>query len=302
MRIARLYTFELEFIERAELPKWKGNMIRGAIGLHLRSKSCLTDGDCLKCSLLFKCPYGYLFEAKSKGIVLRKLEGYAKPYTIKPPLTEKTEFEEGDDLNFSVVLFGDAVRFERFLLASVAEMARRGLGRRGSVGKLKLKNAYVENPFAREKSILYDGREVYDPKTWITTRDISGSIGRTFLLRFLTPFRLLKEGKLLRDFDFSELAPFILRKYSAIMQQYVGSVDVDARRALVNSTGVKLLGERMSEVNFKYKGEDQEFLIGELVYSGRLLADVRKPLAFCQLSHIGKRSSFGFGWYELLSI
>jgi len=29
LRIARLYTFEMEFLERAKLPRWKGNMIRG---------------------------------------------------------------------------------------------------------------------------------------------------------------------------------------------------------------------------------------------------------------------------------
>lgn len=301
MRVARLYTFELEFAERAQLPRWKGTIIRGALGLHLKSKFCLTDGDCLSCALLLKCPYGYLFEAKSKGLALRKLEGYTKPYTIKPPLMEETNFEEGDELTFSVVLFGDAAKFERQLLASVAEIARRGLGRRGALGRMRLREAYVENPFTKERSLLYDGREVYEPRTWVSTRDIAGSIGRTFMLKFLTPFRIIKDGELMRSFEFKHLAPFLLRKYSAIMQQYVGAIDVDVRRALVSSERIKLLGERLREVKFKYKKEIQIFLIGEIAYSGRLPADLRKPLAFCQLSHVGKRSSFGYGWYELIS-
>ena len=301
MRIAKLYTFEMEFIDRAKLPRWKGNIIRGAIGRHLMEKFCVYNGDCSRCNYLLRCPYGYLYETKSKGIVLRNIEGFTKPYVIKPPVTEETDFSEGDELRFSIVLFGDSTKFERHILSAVIEMGRKGLGRREKIGKLELKRAYVENPFTREKSILYDG-DLYESRTWINTRDISGKVGSTFMLKFLTPFRLLKEKELLRDLNFHQIFPFMLRKYSSIMQQYVGSVDVNIKRALEESLKVKLIGNRIKEVNFKYKKEDQTFLIGDIVYSGRISVHVRKPLLFCQLSHIGKRSSFGHGWYELISV
>lgn len=113
---------------------------------------------------------------------------------------------------------------------------------------------------------------------------------------------MIKGGELLGDLRFESVFPFMLRKYSAVMQQYVGGMDVDVRKAIQESLKVRLLGNRLSEVNFKYKGEDQTFLLGELLYSGRLSLNARKPLLFCQLSHIGKRSSFGFGWYEVLSV
>lgn len=78
--------------------------------------------------MLFRCPYGYLFEAKSKGMVLRKLKGFTKPYVIKPPLSQETEFSEGDAFGFSIVLFGDAAKFERHLLAAVLDMGSKGIG------------------------------------------------------------------------------------------------------------------------------------------------------------------------------
>ncbi|MGC8933337.1 MAG: CRISPR system precrRNA processing endoribonuclease RAMP protein Cas6 [Candidatus Methanodesulfokora sp.] len=301
LRIAKLYTFEMEFAERAKLPRWKGNIIRGAIGRHLIEKFCLYNRDCSSCSLLFRCPYGYLYEVKSKGIVLRNIEGFTKPYVIKPPVTEETDFSEGDSFTFSIVLFGDSTRFEKQVLSAVIEMGRKGIGTREKRGRLELKRAYVENPFRREKSILYEG-DLYETKTWINTRDISKRIGSTFMLRFLTPFRLVKDRELLKDLEFHQVFPFMLRKYSSIMQQYVGSIDVDARRAVEESIRVKLIGSRIKELNFKYKGEDQTFLIGDLIYSGNASAHLRKPLLFCQLSHIGKRSSFGHGWYELISV
>lgn len=302
MRIARLYTFEMEFLERAKLPRWKGNLIRGAIGMHLMRKSCLADGNCGRCELLFRCPYGYLFETPSKGMFLRRLRGFTKPYVIKPPASEETEFSEGDPLIFSIVLFGDSARFERQLLSAVIDAGRGGIGTREGRGRLELRRAWVENPFSREKGIIYENSTFYESRIWIGTRDISARIGGTFMLRFITPFRLVRRGELLRELEFSDIFPFMLRKYSAVMQQYAGSIEVDVRRALQDSLVVRLLARRLREVSFRYKGEDQVFLTGELIYSGRTSLHVRRPLLLCQLSHIGKRSSFGFGWYELISV
>ncbi len=301
MRIAKLYTFEMEFKGRAKLPRWKGNLIRGAIGLHLMRKFCLSDGNCSNCSLIFRCPYGYLYETPSKGLVLRKISGFTKPYVMKPPPDERTDFSEGEEFKFSIVLFGDSVKFERHILSAVVEMGRRGLGTKERRGKLELRRAYVENPFLRERGILYE-RDLYSSDIWISTKDISKRIGSTFMLKFITPFRLIKNGDLVRDMEFEKVFPFMLRKYSAMMQQYVGSLDIDVRRALEESLKVKLRGERLREISFRYKDEDQVFLSGELVYSGRVSLHARRPLLFCQLSHIGKRSSFGFGWYEVISV
>jgi hypothetical protein len=302
LRIAKLYTFEMEFLEGARLPRWKGNIIRGAIGMHLIRKFCISDGNCLNCNLIFRCPYGYLYRTPSKGLILRKVSGFTKPYVIKPPAAEKMDFSEGEKMGFSVVLFGDSTRFEKQLLSAVVEMGRRGLGIREKRGRLELKRACVENPFLKKRSILYENGDIYESDTWISTKDISRRMGNTFMLRFVTPFRLVRDGDLVRNLDFCDIFPFMLRKYSAIMQQYVGMLDVDVRRALEESLKVKLRGERIREVKFKYKNEDQIFLSGDLIYSGRISLHIRKPLLFCQLSNIGKRSSFGFGWYEVLSV
>jgi hypothetical protein len=302
LRIAKLYTFEMQFLERTRLPRWKGNIIRGAIGMHLMRKFCISDGNCPNCNLIFRCPYGYLYRTPSKGLILRKVSGFTKPYVIKPPATEKTDFSEGEKMEFSLVLFGDSTRFEKQLLSAVVEMGRKGLGTKEKMGRLELKRACVENPFLKKRSILYENGDLYESDTWINTRDLSRRMGNTFMLRFITPFRLVKDGDLVKNMDFYNIFPFMLRKYSAIMQQYVGMLDVDVRRALEESLKVKLRGERIREVKFKYKNEDQIFLSGDLVYSGRISLHIRRPLLFCQLSHIGKRSSFGFGWYEVLSI
>ena len=126
MRTARFYTFKLRFLQPTKLPKWKGAMLRGSISFWLKRLFCITRGTCDDCSLIFKCPFGYLFRARSKGIVLSKLKGYAKPYVLKPPLSEKQKYDAGDGLTFSFVLFGDAVQFEGELIKAVLTLCDAG--------------------------------------------------------------------------------------------------------------------------------------------------------------------------------
>lgn len=157
MKIARYYTFELEFLKPAKLPNWKGNLIRGALGNHLRKLFCMDGtGDCHKCSLLFRCPYGYLLRTATKGIVLRKIKHYTKPYVIKPPLESKTTYEPGETIKFSLVLFGDAAEFESHVISAVNAMCRFGLGTRDCRGQLRLKRAFIENPLKNEKEFLLE--------------------------------------------------------------------------------------------------------------------------------------------------
>ncbi len=303
MRICRFYKFEIEFEERATLPPWKGNLIRGVIGLHLKRKFCLReDGKCDLCSMIFRCPYGYLYKTPSKGLVLKKISGFTKPYVIKPPLTSEMDFSEGDSLTFSLVLFGDAVSFENPLFMAVKDMCRHGLGVKGKKGRLVLRRVAVENPFRREREIFYENGKMYKTRSWISERDLSIRIGRMFMLRFLTPFRLIREGRLLRDPSFRDLMSFMSRKLSAIYHQYLmKEPGFNAEEVLKSAERIKIIESSLREVRFRYKGEEQVFLLGDMVCSGAPTSWIRKSLAFCQLSHVGKRSSFGFGWYKVVS-
>ncbi len=300
MKIAKMYKFRLRFKGDAILPKWKGNMLRGAIGFHLRRIYCANNGACSKCNLIFKCPFGYLFRASSKGIVLRKIEGYPKPHVLKPPIEEKERYSKDDILEFSIVLFGDSAQFESDLIRAISELCKTGIGVRNKRSSLRIEDIIVENKFNGRKEVLFDGDAFYDTKTWIRDSHLEISVPRIFRLKFLTPFRILKENALLSQPEFADIFTFMLRKYSAIRYQYIrDELDINREKILERAKRIRFKSSKLKRVKFIYRKRPEEFLSGDLTYFGRTNREIRKVLAFCQLSHIGKRASFGHGWYEI---
>ena len=301
MKIARVYTFELEFLRPAKLPKWKGNLIRGALGFHLKRMYCMSgSNDCHSCHLLFKCPYGYLFRTTTKGIVLRKSRHYTKPYVIKPPLESKTAYRRGDRLKFSIVLYGDAMDYGDHVFHAVNSMCRSGLGFRNCRGELRIRRVTVENPFRNERGVLFEDGEFFEPKVFVRDGDLRLKLGRMFKIRFLTPFRLIRNGALISEPSFVDLFTFMLRKYSAIRYQYLRrELDLSVEDALRDAESIATVATDLSVRTFVYKGEEETFLHGEMTYYGKPKARMRKVMAFCLLSHVGKRTSYGHGWFEI---
>jgi len=301
MRICRHYTFEFEFKNNARLPKWKGTLIRGSVGYHLRKLSCSNDNACNNCKHIFNCPYGYLFRTKSKGIVLRKIEGFTKPYVIKPPIDGKKNYNPDETFTFSIVLFGDAVKFENNLIEAIKELCKAGLGVRKFRSPLKLKRILIENPFTGRSEVLFENETFYDSNLFIRESNLNIELGELFLITFLTPFRLIKKGTVVTNPQFRDLIVSILRRYSAIRYQYLEKdLDMDVESVLRRSENVELVFSNLNERFFTYKREKMAFLYGELAFKGRLNSDLKKLLAFGTLVHIGKMASFGFGWFKVV--
>lgn len=305
--IARWITFEIEFLNKATLPKWKGRIIRGFLGMILKKTFCRIEGiECEDCVLNRRCPYGYLYRSTSNYMFLRKIKHITKPYSLKPPLDEREEYRRGDRISFSIVLFGRANDFLINILNAVQQGTFIGIGRKNLRGQYIVRRVYLENPLRNKKEILFEEGEIYKSKVEISFNDLNKRIRKEFTIKFLTPFRLIRENSLLTDFDFSDLFSFLIRKYSTTLRFHCGVEPKENFRKLKEiSKNIGVISRSFILKKFIYsrngKEVEEHYLLGEIKFYSpfRIPKEIRRILNFGMLSNVGKRTTFGHGWYVI---
>ncbi len=304
--VARYLRFRIEFLEDALLPAWKGNLLRGSIGSVLPRICGLERFDCSRCGLWTKCPYGYLFRARSKGIVLRKIMHISKPLVLKPPLTLRREFRRGDQLVFSTVLFGDSIVFEKDLIEAILRLGERGIGYRGGRGRFRVLEVTVLNPYRGVESILYRDDVLYDSNTYIYFGDIVGKAAEVaghdgFTIKFLTPYRIVSRGKTIPVLSLETLVKYASRRFTNIVAQYLYRVPkYDVYKVLGEAGRIRAVTVMYERRILRYRGKPEEYYIGEITFEGRMSRVLATILVFTELAHVGKRASYGHGWYKVL--
>ena len=305
--VARYLVFRIVFQEEAELPAWKGNILRGAIG-SLLAKACGFEKlNCQRCNLWSQCPYGYLYRARSKGIVLSKLSGISKPFVLKPPLVLDKVFRPGDELVFSIVLFGDAIRFEKDVILSILDLGRRGIGIKDRRGKFIVSEITTVNPYQGFESILYKNNVFYESRALIKYSDLVAKARELtryngFTIKFLTPFRLLSKNNIVLPVNLEVILKYALRRFTNIFAQYMYVLpEINVHELLNKASKLELSELELREKTIVYRGKPEEYYIGELSFTGEIDEEIALILIFTELAHIGKRASYGHGWIKLLA-
>jgi len=305
--IARWITFELEFLNNAVFPAWKGRVIRGAVGNILKKLFCdVRIQECENCPKNRLCPYGFLFRPSSQYLFLKNLKYFPKPFSLKPPLEKERVYKKGSTLKFSIVLFGQAISYIGVLISAIQSLCLIGIGKKEKRGKFRIRAVYLENPFRNKKEVLFENGTYYKTKTSITDSDIERKIRKDFKITFLTPFRLIRENSLVADPDFQDLFSFMSRKYSNILQAYCGLVvKEDFSKLKEFAQGIQKISSNLRKMLFIYtkngKKYQEYYLIGDIhFYSpSKLKKRIRRIINFGILSNIGKRTTFGHGWYRV---
>lgn len=109
LSIAR-YQFTFRATTQLRLPDFAGSALRGSFGHALRQLSCITgERTCENCPVAGSCPYAQVFEPVR---IARQAESFTTiqkipvPYIIEPPAWGEKFYEEGDELEFGMVLMG----------------------------------------------------------------------------------------------------------------------------------------------------------------------------------------------------
>jgi len=338
-----MYTFKayrLRFVVEAKTPvllnEHQGAAIRGAFYNALRSRFCLNPRakSCHNCPIIDQCPVAYL--VSTLDTESPRGRDIPRPYTIQPPLPGSGhrkiieggkvvyEYRPGEMINFGITFYDKALQLFPYLLLSVNEMGRRGLGRRYQAadgrwrqGRLELVTAWAENPLSgrRQEVLAVADRTVKVPEVPVTQQQVSAVPlpGSDIVIRFLTPTRLTYRfnGRKRRlrpaDFQFKVFFQRLADRLDNLGRYFSADMPAwgDFRALLRAAEAVTIVENRLRWADvWSFSSRQKDFSpIGGLLGEIHLRADDWSPfwpwLIWGQFTHVGKDAVKGNGMYEI---
>ena len=268
-------------LEDAKLPKYLGSTLRGILGQALYKTN--------------REVYKFLYK---NGKQCKDKQDIVKPYIIIPPVVCGTELfvKKGEELNFEILLLGDAIQYASALIAALQKAEQFGMGaQRYSFRLFRIINILEQRVLWQTK--MYSMAEINAKKlSCLKLETVTGVV-----VKLQTPLRIRRGGKLLMHISFETLIRNITKRIVMIVERYGGWVDYDeVKNIQMLAAEVQTVREDLElEVLERYSNRlhgkmDFSGLIGELEYAGELTPFV-PWLATAEVLHIGRNTTFGMG-------
>jgi hypothetical protein len=243
-------------------------------------------------------------------------------YTLVPPASEPAGgIKPGERFEFGITLVGDALKFLPYFVLAIPEMGRGGVG--AGRGKFDLKSVWAENPLTREREcLLAEGANlVHTPTLTMTHEQILNSKFKILnsnlqpprlasnlqiAIDFLTPLRLIEEGKLAQAPGFDVLFARLLKRLDDLAEQHCGGngrprEEIDALENLAACVQLVESQTRWVEVwsgsNRRGTASPLSGIVGRATYATeRAVWESLLPwLVWGQLAQVGKSTAKGNG-------
>ncbi len=287
------YTFRTVFTSAAELPVFSGATLRGSFGQSLK-QICTnrTVKSCKGCISLLNCAYAAVFESGALSLVKVNQVTSLPPYIIVPPLKPKTAFTAGDEFIFQIKLFGDSFQFFPSIRQAIVTMGQNGIGRKCNSGAGKFQ-------------VVDIAHELLD----IELESNSSKAYNRLVVHFISPTRIQQKNEVMTfrdEIPFVTLTRAILRRYSALEDGFGNGAERLDYRGLVShaeNITIQASDSRWFDIS-RYSSRQQRQrkmggVVGSIEYNGGGLERYLPLLNYCQETHLGKQTSFGFGKFAV---
>lgn len=303
-----VFRFTIVALDHLFLPEYKGSTFRGGLGTALallcqkKSDKCRCD-DCLESS---NCPYALLFSNPSSATKTPPLEAknLPHPFVLRPPLSTRTAFLPGEEIDFELILFGNFVSYLPFYTFAFDIFGELGIGKgrsRFSVRRIcdgftgKMIYSEESQKAAQNYTVMSLGRIREMIAAWKNER---------MILDFLTATRLLDNNRMVMDVDFILLVRSLLRRASNLATLYEGLEWQLPYHEMIELAG-KLVPKHTASLYpaswERYSSSQQtrmtmEGFRGQILYEGDFGPFL--PLLFLgHYTHVGSKTTFGMGQY-----
>lgn len=273
-------------------------MLRGALGLALRSVACVsTCVDAKTCTARATCAYARTFEPIVMGAGPSGLSDPPRPFVFRAAHLDGSGIAAGSVFHFDLHLFQVREVTVRYFILALAQLAREGLGRERTPVILER----VEQLDLAGLRLRDVDAETVDLRPSVLSLDPELRLVERVRVRFITPMELKSGGEIAAHPDFGVLLARVRDRLSTLSALYGASaLDLDfgafAGRAqeirLVNS---QLHRVRVSRVSSR-TGQRHALggFVGEAEYAGQL-SEFVPFLTAAQFTGVGRQTAWGKG-------
>lgn len=300
--------FRLKALQPGQLPPYKGSLLRGVFGHALKKLCCTHDGKCQACPLIENCSYAYIFETHQSTLKNNLPRAYCPhPFLIDAYTTTKTNYSPGDELEFTLTLFGHkSITLVELFIKAFDLATKKGLG--------------INNIPFELSSVELIGEK--DPTIWSKEHGIIQNIPfqnlnpffnhsqnqaqDLLLINFITPTKLIEKNRNVQTITFHILMKAILRRLDMLTKAHgVVDLDIDYKKLLAAAEEVKiemaqLKGDQMVRYSNRQKSRvELNGLTGKVLYKGDDFTEFMPYLKVAEIIHIGKGTVMGLGKFRL---
>lgn len=305
------FRFYLHPLEPIILTNYKGSVLRGGFGCLFKKAVCINyNRPCERCVLKNKCAYAYIFETPFPQNLEEKtkfkMASPPHPYILEPPFNSQVIFNPDDEFTFNLILIGKGIEYLPYFIFVFEELGKSGLGKER--GKYKL--VRVENI---EGETIYHSDKLENKANQINFQDILNQYqgvefnnNSQITIHFLTPTCIVVEDELFQEVDFKMFITNLLRRISLLSVFHCSEKLVfDYPNLLQDADMITTTEKHFRWYDWeRYSSKQNRRMklggfLGNISFSGEL----KRFLPFIKLGeyiHIGKKTSFGLGQYEII--
>lgn len=286
------------------LPGFLGNTVRGTLGRCLVDLYCKMPPEtrpenisalCGKCAFAGSCVYTRVF--KDPGGKDRI--SVPNPYVIEVPFDNRRAYVKGDELTFSVTLFGYATAFAGEILAASTSMFHSRFAKQSDCFRV----VRVYNGYSTGQLIMQDkrGAEVLpDPYTWSDEGAESIGFFNRIELTFLTRTKIYKNKALVDNPDFAIFIDSLFSRIADIIDLYGDGRFVVPYSLCYKKPHVETRTD-LKRLPLSLEKQQEDGILGTLLFTAHS-GSLSEYLPYIDLGtqlHLGSRTTLGFGQYEM---
>ena len=312
------YRFTLQALENIPLPPLKSTTLRGGFGLAFKNMACLYRQPCREaCQTHAHCPYGYLFESKAQA------HDIPRPFIIRSPQDQRTQLPAGETFSFTMSLIGEGQTLLPHIIATFHNLGQRGLGQKRGQYRLWQVDGLV--PYTQRTELVYQASDglIHSPELSLTTAMVLEHVGytppeaqteteplaQTLTLNFLTPTQLKAQGQVVKAGpSFYTLLKTLLTRIQLLSQHHCHQTwTADFKTLNEQAKTVEIIASQTHQQSWQRTSSRQkqkiymDGLVGQITYHGHLSPFI-PILALGEYTHVGRKTVFGSGQYQILTL